>query len=120
MSFLVQDGQPGTDFAALPAMMLQPRNRERSQISLPINQNRFPSAKMSNARPGNAFWEMPIAASAVLHQFFFPMMYPYVLQVGHGALDYIALACSGIRFASANGGCEFHRVRARNNGDSYA
>src|SRR6266576_3359672 len=46
---------------------------------------------MRYPRAANLFWEMPAGASTVLHQFFFPMMYPYVLQVGHGTCDFSAL-----------------------------
>src|SRR4030095_847633 len=75
----------------MPAMMFQPGNRERAGIRLAVNQKWFAPAKMSHTRTVNLFREMPAGADTVFHQFFFSMMPPDMLQIGHGALDFSTL-----------------------------
>jgi len=71
-----------------PAMMLQPSYSKRPRVRIPIKQEWLAPAKMSYTRPVNILGKMPAGAAAVLHQFFFSMMCPYVLQIRHGSLDF--------------------------------
>jgi hypothetical protein len=61
--FFIQDCHPSTEFGVLTTMMLQPRNREGTRVSLPIKQKQFTPAKVRRPRTQDCLGKVPIAAS---------------------------------------------------------
>src|SRR6476646_2767232 len=72
-------------------MMLQTSDRERARVGMPVKQKWLAPTKMSHAWTANLFRKMPTKPNTVVHQFFFSMMPPDMLQVGHGTLDFSML-----------------------------
>src|SRR5436190_2900845 len=96
--FLAQDTEifaeyrkPRCPIRLTAALMLQPGNRERTCIGIWIKEERLAPAKMTHTWTANLFREMPATADTVFYEFFFAVMPPDMLQIGHRNCDFTTL-----------------------------
>ena len=91
-AIFVEDCQPSSQIPVVPSMVLQAGNSKRSRVSLPVKQEWFAPAKMRYPGTPDFFREMPICPTQSSIKFFFPMMPPDMLQIGHDNLEFSALS----------------------------
>lgn len=89
LAIFVEHCQPSSQIAVAPAMMFQASYSER--VGIPIKQEWLAPAKMRDARAANVLRKVPAGAITIVYELFFAVVPPYMLQVGHGALDFAAL-----------------------------
>jgi hypothetical protein len=75
-AIFVEDWQPSSQISVMPSMVLHAGNSKRSQVTLPVKEERPAPAKMRYPRKATLCRKITAGGNTVFHQFFFPMMYP--------------------------------------------